>query len=125
MTRKTRQKGAILRVLEDNDDHPTASWIYEQVRREIPHISLGTVYRDLKSLKQEGKIAEINPSGSLSRFDGNNKNHYHFHCQKCDRIFDVAEPVDTAIDIRVAQKTSFDVFYHRLEFYGLCQDCRS
>lgn len=125
MTRKTRQKEAILRVLEDNDDHPTASWIYEQVRREIPHISLGTVYRDLKSLKQEGKIAEIHPSGSLSRFDGNNKNHYHFHCQKCDRIFDVAEPVDTAIDIRVAQKTSFDVFYHRLEFYGLCQDCRS
>ena len=125
MTRKTRQKEAILRVLEDNDDHPTASWIYEQVRREIPHISLGTVYRDLKSLKQEGKIAEINPSGSPSRFDGNNKNHYHFHCQKCDRIFDVAEPVDIAIDIRVAQRTSFDVFYHRLEFYGLCQDCRS
>jgi Fur family peroxide stress response transcriptional regulator len=125
MTRKTKQKEAILRVLKDNSEHPTASWIYEQVRQEIPHISLGTVYRDLKSLKQEGKIAEIKLAGSLSRFDGNSKNHYHFHCQKCDRIFDVDESVDTAIDKRIAQKTGFDVFYHRLEFYGLCPDCQS
>jgi len=125
MARKTKQKEAILRVLKDNNEHPTASLIYEQVRQEIPHISLGTIYRDLKSLKQEGKIAEIKLAGSLSRFDGNSKNHYHFHCQKCDRIFDVVEPVYTAIDNRIAQKTGFDVFYHRLEFYGLCPDCQS
>ncbi len=124
MTRKTKQKEAILRVLKDNYEHPTASLIYEQVRQEIPHISLGTVYRDLKSLKQEGKIEEIKLTGSLSRFDGNNKNHYHFHCQKCDRIIDVAEPVDKAIDKRVAQKTGFDIYYHCLELYGLCRDCQ-
>ena len=125
MTRKTKQKEAILRVLEGNNNHPTASWIYEQVRRELPHISLGTIYRDLKSLKQEGKIAEIGLAGSISHFDGNNNNHYHFRCQKCGRIFDVDEPVDTAIDNRVAEKTSFNVFYHRLELYGLCMDCQS
>lgn len=125
MRRNTKQKEAVLRVLKDSNEHPTASWIYEQVRQEIPHISLGTVYRDLKSLKQDGKIEEIKSSGNLSRFDGNNKNHYHFHCQKCDRIIDIAEPIDKAIDKRVAQKTGFDIHYHRLEFYGLCRDCQS
>lgn len=124
MARRTRQKEAILRVLKGNNNHPTASWIYEQVRQEIPHISLGTVYRDLKSLKQEGKIAELDFAGSLSRFDGNTENHYHFRCQKCGRIFDIPEPVDKEIDDRVAQKTGFEVLCHRLEFYGLCPDCQ-
>jgi Fur family peroxide stress response transcriptional regulator len=123
--RKTRQKEAILRVLKENSTHPTASWIYEQVRQEMPHISLGTVYRDLKTLKKEGAIAELEFAGSLNRFDGNTQRHYHFHCQKCDRIFDIAEPVDAEIDKRIAQRNNCEVFYHRLEFYGLCRDCCS
>ena len=124
VTRKTKQKDAILRVLRNTDIHPTANWIYKQVKQEIPHISLGTVYRDLKLLKQRGDIAELDYSGSLTRFDGNTSQHYHFHCQQCDRIIDITEAVDSEIDKRLATKTGFDVFCHRLEFYGLCRDCR-
>jgi len=125
MARKSKQKEAILRVLKGTTSHPSADWVYEQVRREIPNISLGTVYRNLKLLKQEGEISELDLASTLSRFDGNSQDHYHFRCEKCGRIFDVDELVDKEIDDRVAQKTGFKVSHHRLEFRGLCKDCQS
>ena len=125
MTRNSKQKEAILRVLKGMTSHPTADWIYEQVRKEIPNISLGTVYRNLRLLQQEGKISELDLASTLSRFDGNVQNHCHFRCERCGRIFDVDEPVDKESDERLARKTGFKVSYHRLEFRGLCKDCQS
>ena len=125
MSRKTKQKVAILRVLKATDRHPTAEWVYGRVRQEISNISLGTVYRDLNSLIKESEISELGLAGGKRRFDGTHQNHYHFRCQQCDCILDIAEPADEELNSRVAQKTSFDVFYHRLEFYGLCKDCQS
>jgi len=124
-SRRTKQKEAILEVLKSADSHPTANWIYEQVRKKIPHISLGTVYRDLKMLARNGEIAEVDFASNQSRYDGRTGNHYHFRCLKCDRFFDINEKVDLEIDKRVALKTGFDVFYHYLEFCGVCRDCRS
>jgi len=120
MQRKSKQKKVILKVLEDTNSHPTAEGVYEQVKREIPHISLGTVYRNLKLLKEGGDIVELDLAGSLSRFDGHTHPHHHFRCEQRERVFDVDEPVDKAIDRRVAQKTGFKVTHHRLEFRGLC-----
>lgn len=124
MTRKSTQKEAILRAVKGTRSHPTADWVYEQVRREIPNVSLGTIYRNLKSLKQEGEILELNFASTVSRFDGVTQNHYHFRCEQCGRIFDLDEPVDETLDDRIAQKTDFVVSNHRLEFCGLCQDCQ-
>ena len=124
MQRKTKQREAILSVLRSTTSHPTAAWIYEQVRKEIPDISLGTVYRNLRLLGEAGEIMEIDLSGTFSRFDGNQDNHYHLRCERCGRLFDVDEPVNTEIDERVARKTGFQISYHRLEFRGLCQECQ-
>jgi len=124
MQRKTKQREAILSVLRSTTSHPTAAWIYEQVRKEIPDISLGTVYRNLRLLREAGEIMEIDLSGTFSRFDGNQDNHYHLRCERCGRLFDVDEPVNTEIDERVARKTGFKISYHRLEFRGLCQECQ-
>ena len=125
MTRKTKQREAIIEVLKGIDHHPDAGWIYQQVRKKIPHISLGTVYRSLRLLAREGEISELGMTGSLSRFDGNACNHYHFRCLGCGSICDVDEPVALEMDERVARKTGFDISYHRLEFRGLCQACQS
>jgi len=122
--KKTKQKEAILRVLRSTTSHPTADWIYAEVRKEIPNISLGTVYRNIKLLRQSGEISEIDFSGTLSRFDGNPDNHYHFRCEKCGRVFDVDEPVNKELDERVARKTGFKISHHRLEFRGLCRECQ-
>ncbi|MFC2062712.1 transcriptional repressor [Chloroflexota bacterium] len=125
MVRKTRQKEAILRVLRGTTSHPTAGWIYEQVRQEIPNISLGTVYRNLKLLQQEKEILELNLAGTMSRFDGDTRQHYHFRCEQCDRVFDVDEALDEALGDKVAQKTGFKVTNHYLEFRGLCHQCQA
>ena len=124
MLRRTEQREVILRVLRTTNSHPTVDRIYDEVRKEIPHISLGTVYRNLKLLQEGGKILEIDLSGAFSRFDGNPENHYHFRCEKCGRVFDVDEPVSKELDERVARKMDFAVLYHRIEFRGLCKECQ-
>ena len=122
--RETRQREAILDVLRSADSHPTADWIYEEVKKEIPRISKGTVYRNLKILLEQGNIAELNLSGTVSRFESRQKNHYHFRCSRCGRVFDLDEPVHSELDVRVARKTGFKVSHHQLEFRGLCKDCQ-
>ena len=125
MVRKSKQREAIIKVVKGTTSHPTADWVYEQVRKELPNISLGTVYRNLNLLQREGEILELNFGNTLSRFDGNTRNHYHFRCEGCGRIFDVDEPVHKEMEKGVAQKTGFKVFNHRLEFRGLCKDCQA
>jgi len=124
MLRKSKQKEAILRVLRGTTSHPTADWIYNEVRKEIPNISLGTVYRNLRLMCQGGEILQLDLCGTLSRLDGRVDNHYHFRCQDCGRVFDVDEPVDDNLNERVAGRTGFQVLCQRLEFRGVCKECQ-
>jgi Fe2+ or Zn2+ uptake regulation protein len=124
MSRKSIQRDAILRVINNTTTHPGADWIYDQVRKEIPNISLGTVYRNLKLLAQAGEIKELDIPGISSRFDGRTSNHHHLICEECGRIFDMDESVDRTMEIRIAQKTGFKVKMQYLKFIGLCSDCQ-
>ncbi len=124
MLKRSRQRDAILKVLRGTRSHPTADWVFSEVRKEIPNISLGTVYRNLRLLCQSGEVLELDMCGALSRFDARTDNHYHFRCLRCGRVFDVDESVDEDLDRKIAQKTGFDVKCHRLEFRGLCLDCK-
>jgi Fe2+ or Zn2+ uptake regulation protein len=119
----TKQRRVILDVLRDTDSHPTADWLYEQVRRIVPRISLGTVYRNLRVLKEKGDIQELNYGSTYSRFDGKTENHYHFVCLECARIGDVLLPLSEDIDKKVTDSLGWQVDFHRLEFYGSCPDC--
>lgn len=122
--RETKHREVILNVLRSVDSHPTADWIYDEVRKVIPRISKGTVYRNLKILCEKGEISELNLSGTVNRYEGRQDNHYHFRCEKCGRICDLDIPVDHQLDKKVAEKTGFSVSYHQLEFRGLCNDCQ-
>jgi len=124
MFRNTKQREAILKYLRDTKSHPTADMIYDVVRKEIPNISKGTVYRNLQVLQESGQIAELNIKGTVSRYEIRQASHYHFRCEQCGRVFDVDEPVDKDIDERVAKRTGFKVTRHQLEFRGLCKDCQ-
>jgi Fur family peroxide stress response transcriptional regulator len=75
-------------------------------------------------LREDGAISELNLNGTLSRYEEKQKGHYHFRCDKCFRVFDLSEPVDTEIDKRVAARTGFKVSHHQTEFRGLCKDCQ-
>jgi Fur family peroxide stress response transcriptional regulator len=124
MQRETKQREAILRVLRNTRTHPTADWIYEEVKKEIPNISKGTVYRNLSVLREAGQVSELNMDGTVSRFEIKQEIHYHFRCERCGRVIDVDEPVDRELDKRVANKTGLKISSHQLEFRGLCCDCQ-
>lgn len=123
--RKTRQRQVILDVLKTTSSHPSADWIYEEVRKTIPKISLGTVYRNLKLLKEKGEILRLQYGYSRSRFDGTSENHYHFTCRKCDRVYDMKEPLKRDIERDMAEKLGFVITHHSMEFYGICKECQS
>ena len=124
MLKKTKQKEVILRVLQSTNSHPTATWIYDEVRKELPHISLATVYRNLRQSRERGEILELDIGGSLSRFDHRTDNHEHFWCDKCNQILDVNEPIDEKVNGRVVGKTGFQVSHYRRVFHGLCRECQ-
>jgi len=124
MSRKSRQKDAIRRVVMNTTSHPDADWVYEHVRREIPNISLGTVYRNLKLLAEAGEVQQLDIAGSTCRFDGNTESHYHFRCKKCGRMIDLDEPVDRSIEERISKKTGFKITQQRVELLGLCTECQ-
>ena len=123
VVRRTRQKEAIVNVLKETTSHPDAKWVYEKVKKHIPGISLGTVYRNLRILKESGEIQEIEAAGKEGRFDGNPEPHYHFRCDLCGRIFDLDEAVNKDLEEKVAQKTGFKVTHHHLEVGGVCGGC--
>jgi Fe2+ or Zn2+ uptake regulation protein len=92
-TRNTRQRGVILDILRGSHDHPTAETIYRSARRVLPNISLGTVYRNLNFLRDQGAVREIRPSeGGSSRFDAADTPHAHFHCLHCSALLDIPLP---------------------------------
>lgn len=123
-TRMTKQKRVILEVLRSTTSHPTADWVYEQARKQLPDISLGTVYRNLNFLRDIGEIMELNYGSTFSRFDGNPENHYHFACKECGKVFDIDITIAYEMEKSVENNTGFQVDSHRIEFYGTCCHCK-
>ena len=121
--RMTKQKRVILDVLKATKSHPTADWVYERVKKKIPNISLGTVYRNLNILKSQGEIIELSYGKGFSRYDGNSSNHYHFTCESCGKVLDVETPLTLSLGEEVSRDMGVKVDRHRLEFYGTCGDC--
>jgi Fur family ferric uptake transcriptional regulator/Fur family peroxide stress response transcriptional regulator len=122
-SRMTRQKKLIADILKGTASHPTADWIYEQARKEMTDISLGTVYRNLRVLVETGEVMELNYGNTFRRFDGNPENHYHFVCECCNCVHDIDLPLQTNLNQKIAELGHGQVMHHRLEFYGTCPKC--
>jgi Fur family ferric uptake transcriptional regulator len=122
--RMTRQRKVILEELRNVDTHPSAEEVYAMVRKRLPRVSLGTIYRNLEILSTSGEIRRIDSGGNLKRFDGNATGHYHIRCLRCDRLVDAFIELGLDIDKQLKGATDFLVFGHRLEFVGLCPHCQ-
>jgi len=104
-------------------EHPTAVELFERVRRRLPRISLGTVYRNLDLLTEMGTIQKLDLSGAEARFDGNLHPHYHVRCQRCGRVNDVGGPPTSLVGGRLTHAAGYEILGHRLEFVGVCPAC--
>jgi len=122
--RMTQQRSVILEeVRRDLDQHLTADEIYERVRKQLPRISLGTVYRNLEVLAELDEIQKLELSGSISRFDGNPKGHYHIRCMECGRVDNAPIAPMQKLEDELYGSTVYTIIGHRLEFTGLCPKC--
>ena len=121
--RMTRQRKVILEELRKVNTHPSADEVYEMVRKRLPRISLGTVYRNLEILSESGVIQKLEPGCSLKRFDGNPSEHCHIRCIHCARIADAQMEPDLKVDLKRVNSTDFEIIGHRLEFIGVCPEC--
>jgi Fe2+ or Zn2+ uptake regulation protein len=121
-TRDTRQRRVVYETIKATHSHPTADWIFDQVRRTMPKISLGTVYRNLSVLKNEGAIREIHGSDRRAHYDAVLEPHAHFICADCGAISDVHGAAE--YDWRSAKElVGCEVTQQRIEFIGSCAAC--
>jgi Fur family ferric uptake transcriptional regulator len=121
--RPTIQRQVMLEELA-KANHPTACELYELVRRRLPRIGLGTVYRNLDMLAAAGVILKLEVGGTQKRYDADIEPHYHIRCCRCDKVENIDMHVIQDIIEAAAMKTSYNIIGHHIEFSGECPKCQ-
>lgn len=121
--RMTKQRQIILEELRSVKTHPTAADLCVMVRKRMPRISLGTVYRNLEILCRSGDAAKIDVAGHEMRFDAEVANHYHVRCLQCGRVADLDIKPMEGLEQGLEAHCDFRVTGHRMEFFGVCAQC--
>ena len=119
----SRQREAVIQSLRSRCDHPTADSLYQSLRKEYPHISLGTVYRNLSLLSDMGAIRKISCGDGQERYDYNTEDHYHFVCRKCGKVTDLKVEKMRDLNEIISDPDIAVVDSHSLIFYGYCREC--
>ena len=121
----SRQRASIKEYLMNTHEHPTADTVYLHVKEEFPHISLGTVYRNLNLLADMGEITKIPTPDGGDRFDGDIHPHYHVVCTSCGKVIDLMmnEEYIHTVNQEAAKYFEGTIDSHKLMFYGTCAKC--
>lgn len=121
--KNSKQRQLIKSFLMTRKDHPTADIVYTNVRRQIPNISLGTVYRNLTLLADLGEIERLRVGDGIDHFDADISPHYHFVCNHCRCVIDL--DMDSIEDILQVANANFGghITGHATYFYGTCEEC--
>jgi len=123
MVKYSRQREAVRNFLLSRKDHPTAEFVYENVKKEYPNISLGTVYRNLTFLCDNGEAIKISYGDKSEHFDGNPLPHYHFVCKSCNCVEDLEMDDISFLDTLAAKNFKGKIWGHNTIFFGLCEKC--
>lgn len=122
--RATRQRVAVVRQLRKHRRHPTASQIHRAVARELPRISLKTVYEVLDSLVANGLASCVTEGGEPFRYEAKAEPHYHARCRVCGRLYDTPNSSDTHIRARASLPEGFAVETISVTIVGCCSRCK-
>jgi Fur family peroxide stress response transcriptional regulator len=123
--RITPQRLAVLKILAESVEHPSAEEIYGRVKKDFPTTSLATVYKTLTVMKDVGELLEIGFSDGRTRYDGNNPHpHPHLVCTMCRKIIDTGSEALSHMTESLAEETGFRIIGHRLDFFGICPECQ-
>lgn len=124
--RMTKQKALIINELKQVKTHPTAQEVYEMVKKTMPRVSLGTVYRNLEQLSEKGHIQRLAFNSGKRRYDGTPDNHPHLCCRVCGRVDDIndSSEFDDKIMRSLSDVCGYKITDYSIELFGICPECR-
>ena len=123
--RQTRQLAAVYHVVSAAHDHPTAEDVHARVRRKLPRVSLGTVYRNLQKLAAQQRLRVVHLADRAARYDAMVEEHDHFACECCGSVTDLVRQRAAPPDCSALRRRGYAVRTHALTFYGSCPRCRA
>lgn len=116
----TKQKKLVLDIVVGSRKHPTAEEVFFMAREQMPNIALGTVYRNLNALVEEGLVRRITLAGAPDRFDNTTLLHDHLVCSRCGRLADVKLK---GVEDAIKELTGKEILSYELNAYYVCGDC--
>ena len=121
--RTTAQKSFIFGYLKSVKCHPTAEAVYKEVKKKLPSISQGTVYRVLNNFKGKGQVLAIDTKDSV-HFDADTSDHAHFICEKCGNVYDVYDECSKCGILKNRKTKVGSISSYKINFYGVCKKCK-
>lgn len=119
----THQREIIYRALASTEEHPTPETVYARVKREIPAISLGTVYKNIRTFTEAGLLREVNVLHDSQRLDANLGDHHHLVCMHCKRVTDVPAKDVAPVRLKGTLPEGFRLERCTVELLGVCPRC--
>lgn len=122
----SKKRGAIYELLRNTKDHPTAEMIYNRLKPLYPELSLGTVYRNLAILTEEGLVVSVGKVDGQERYDARLDLHAHFVCSRCHRVTDIElTPPEFELLGKLDGRLNGDVEFFTLTVQGICPECQN
>ena len=121
--RFSKQRDLILNIVKDTRTHPTADYVYENARKELPNVSLGTIYRNLGQLVENNQLKSLNIDGTI-HYDAFLDDHQHFQCKSCNRVFDIELNTKDFVS-KVESNTNHIIDGCQIHLVGICNDCQN
>jgi len=118
----TPQRIAVLEYLENNNEHPSAETVYNNVSKTFTTMSFATVYNTLAALRNRGHLLELTIDADKRRYDPNTEQHNHLICTRCRKIVDIH--VEYRLQVPEQVRNGFEMTGNHIEFYGICPECQ-
>lgn len=123
--RNSKQRQIIFETVKASCKHPTAEEIYQTIKKDYPNISLGTVYRNLNLLCEQGDLVNLNSGFECDHFDGECSPHPHLICSECKRVFDLKADFAPLLGTISNEEFNAEIRCVRITAFGLCPSCKA
>jgi len=122
----TKQRRTVLKIFLESKDHVSVEELYNTVLKTEPKIGLATVYRTLALLTKSGLALEMDFGDGQKRYENSYRSVHHDHmlCTECGKILEFNHPLIEKYQEEVAKQKNFKITSHKLDLFGLCQDCK-
>lgn len=119
----SKQRDALLSLLQSVTCHPSAEWLYVELKKTLPKISLATVYRNLGVLCENRDAIRLDVGDGMIHYDAQTFDHSHFYCTVCHSLSDIDNRETDRMDRALEEKYGVKIESHSLIFYGKCHTC--